>query len=137
VASTLGVETRAIELNGDGWQAWQMFTSHDHQMRIGRLVPLALVALGGVGCGGSSSGPAKNSSGRSTSPLVVHVSAPRHTGYHMPSSSMEPTLHFAKPGIGCLASHPDSLLVRRFNNAPRRGRSSSSRRRTVLRGCAA
>jgi signal peptidase I len=89
------------------------------QMRTARLVPLAILALVGVGCGGST-GPDKNSSGSSTRPPVVHVSAPRYTGYHMPSSSMEPTLHCARPGFGCLASHPDRLLVRPFVSAPAR-----------------
>ena len=39
----------------------------------------------------------------------------------MPSSSMEPTLHCAKPGIGCGALHPDRLLVRGFDSGQRRG----------------
>ena len=34
---------------------------------------------------------------------------------------MEPTLHCAKPGVGCLAPYPDRLVVRPFDNAPRRG----------------
>jgi signal peptidase I len=34
---------------------------------------------------------------------------------------MEPTLHCAKPGYGCEASHPDRLLVRPFDFAPSRG----------------
>jgi signal peptidase I len=34
---------------------------------------------------------------------------------------MEPTLHCAKAGVGCLASHPDRLLVRSFETAPSRG----------------
>src|SRR5262249_51490747 len=33
----------------------------------------------------------------------------------------EPTLHCAKPAIGCEASYPDRLLVRAFGPAPRRG----------------
>ncbi len=89
-------------------------------MRNARLVPLALLVLGGVGCGGSN-GPGDGANNSNTSPPVVHVAAPRFTGYHMPSSSMEPTLHCAKPGIGCLASHPDRLLVRRFVAAPGQG----------------
>jgi signal peptidase I len=34
--------------------------------------------------------------------------------YKIPSSSMEPTLHCAKPAIGCLASHDDRLIVNRL-----------------------
>jgi signal peptidase I len=89
-------------------------------MRVARLIALALLALSWVGCG-SSSHPASSTIGSRTGPPVVHVSAPRYTGYHMPSSSMEPTLHCAKPGVGCLASHPDRLLVRPFETAPSRG----------------
>jgi signal peptidase I len=89
-------------------------------MRIARLVPLALLALGGVACGAGS--PVQVSGdGSSNSPPVVHVSAPRYTGYHMPSSSMEPTLHCAKPAFGCGASHPDRLLVKAFTSDPARG----------------
>jgi signal peptidase I len=89
-------------------------------MRIARLVPLALLALGGVACGAGS--PIHVSGdGSSNSPPVVHVSAPRYTGYHMPSSSMEPTLHCAKPALGCGASHPDRLLVKAFASDPARG----------------
>jgi signal peptidase I len=34
---------------------------------------------------------------------------------------MEPTLHCAKPAVGCQAAHPDRLLVRSFDSAPIRG----------------
>jgi signal peptidase I len=34
---------------------------------------------------------------------------------------MEPTLHCARPGVGCGASHPDRLLVHSFDSAPNRG----------------
>ena len=78
----------------------------------------ALLALGWAGWGSS---PGVGSDASTTDPPVVHVSAPRYTGYHMPSSSMEPTLHCAKPAIGCEASYPDRLLVRAFGSAPRRG----------------
>jgi signal peptidase I len=34
--------------------------------------------------------------------------------YRIPSSSMEPTLHCARPGEGCEASHSDRVLANRF-----------------------
>ena len=34
--------------------------------------------------------------------------------YRIPSSSMEPSLHCAKPGIGCLAGTSDRVLANRF-----------------------
>jgi signal peptidase I len=34
--------------------------------------------------------------------------------YRIPSSSMEPTLHCARPGAGCLASRSDRVLACRF-----------------------
>ena len=89
-------------------------------MRLGPLFLLGLFGAVTTACGNHGSG----STGRSavsSSPPVVQVSAPRYTGYHMPSSSMEPTLHCAKPGVGCEASHPDRLLVRSFVSAPSRG----------------
>jgi signal peptidase I len=90
-------------------------------MQIARLVLFPLLALGGVGCG-TSSGPGHAIGiDSSTRPRVVHVSAPRYTGYHMPSSSMEPTLHCGKPGFGCEASYPDRLLVKAFTSDPARG----------------
>ena len=88
-------------------------------MRIAWLAPYALLALTGVACGASSGSPGGDGSG--STPTIVHVSAPRNTEYHMPSSSMEPTLHCAKPGFGCGASHPDRLLVRDFTSDPARG----------------
>jgi signal peptidase I len=88
------------------------------EVRVGRLLVLASLMFAGVGC---SSAQGVGSDGSSTNPPVVRVSAPRYTGYHMPSSSMEPTLHCAKPGFGCGALHPDRLLVAAFGSAPRRG----------------
>jgi signal peptidase I len=44
--------------------------------------------------------------------------------YRIPSSSMEPTLHCAKPGAGCLARFSDRVLANRFIyrfRDPRRG----------------
>ena len=94
-------------------------------MRWCQVLVLALLALGPVACGGSSATRAAHStagsSSGSTNPPVVRVSAPRYTGYHQPSSSMEPTLHCAKPAFGCEAAHPDRLLVRSFTSAPNRG----------------
>ena len=34
--------------------------------------------------------------------------------YRIPSSSMEPTLHCAKPGLGCEAGFSDRVLANRF-----------------------
>jgi signal peptidase I len=87
-------------------------------MHVGRLPVLAFLLFVGIGCGNTVGA---GSDGGSTNPPVVQVSAPRYTGYHMPSASMEPTLHCAKPGFGCGASHPDRLLVRAFGSAPSRG----------------
>jgi signal peptidase I len=44
--------------------------------------------------------------------------------YRIPSSSMEPTLHCARPGPGCLARFSDRVLANRFIyhfRSPRRG----------------
>jgi signal peptidase I len=42
--------------------------------------------------------------------------------YRVPSSSMEPTLHCARPGIGCEASQMDRVAARPYGDAgPRRG----------------
>lgn len=48
---------------------------------------------------------------RSVSPPIVLVSAPAHTGWHIPSSSMEPTLHCAKPGVGAWGTLPSANLI--------------------------
>jgi len=86
------------------------------------LLVVALLTFGAVACGSSrSSRGTESSHGGDASPPVVRVSAPRHTGYHMPSSSMEPTLHCGRPGAGCGAAHPDRLLVRPLTSDPARG----------------
>jgi signal peptidase I len=90
-------------------------------MHIARPLPLAVLALGGLACGSSGGTVNEGSDGSGTSPPVVHVSAPRYTGYHMPSSSMEPTLHCARPAAGCGASYPDRLLVTAYTSDPARG----------------
>jgi signal peptidase I len=42
--------------------------------------------------------------------------------YRVPSSSMEPTLHCARPGLGCGAGQMDKVAVRPYGEAdPRRG----------------
>lgn len=42
--------------------------------------------------------------------------------YRVPSAAMEPTLHCARPGTGCLSRVPDMLVARRLRAAePRRG----------------
>jgi signal peptidase I len=74
---------------------------------------VAAGALALVACGGKKS---------STNPPVVYVSEPHYTGYHVPSSSMEPTLHCGRPGIGCLAAFPDSVEVQSLlRSEPKRG----------------
>jgi signal peptidase I len=77
--------------------------------------------LASTGCGGKASSTSSASSNSSISPPVEHVSAPRYTGYHMPSSSMEPTLHCARPLSGCMADYPDRPLVEAFRSDPARG----------------
>jgi signal peptidase I len=45
-------------------------------------------------------------------------------GYRIPASSMEPTLHCARPGVGCEAGSKDHVLALRFRwplRGPRRG----------------
>ena len=44
--------------------------------------------------------------------------------YRIPTSSMEPTLHCAKPGAWCEASHSDRVIVNRLAyhfESPQRG----------------
>jgi hypothetical protein len=83
------------------------------------LLVVALLTFGAVACGSSRGTESRN--GGDASPPVVRVSAPRYTGYHMPSSSMKPTLHCGRPGAGCGAAHPDRLLVRPLTSDPARG----------------
>jgi len=52
--------------------------------------------------------------------VIVHRAV--YTGYHVPSSSMEPTLHCAQPAIGCSGAHADRVVVRPLRaGEPRRG----------------
>jgi signal peptidase I len=56
--------------------------------------------------------------------IVLLVKAFVVNPYRIPSSSMEPTLHCAKPAAGCEASFSDRVLANRFLyhlRAPRRG----------------
>ncbi len=56
--------------------------------------------------------------------IVLAVKAWVVNPYRIPSSSMEPTLHCARPGPGCLASHSDRVLACRFCyrfHSPHRG----------------
>jgi signal peptidase I len=59
--------------------------------------------------------------GESANPPVVRVHEQHLTGYHMPSSSMEPTLHCARPGFGCEAPYPDRLVVAAPSRVMHRG----------------
>jgi signal peptidase I len=56
--------------------------------------------------------------------IVLVLEAEVAKPYRIPSSSMEPTLHCAKPGAGCMGSFSDRVLVNRlaydFGN-PQRG----------------
>ncbi len=80
-------------------------------MRLVRLVPVVLLALV-AGCGGS---------GSRSSPPVARVTAPQYTGYRIPTASMEPTLHCARPGAGCEAAYADRPAVDSLQDDPRRG----------------
>ncbi len=55
------------------------------------------------------------------SPPIVIVSQPVYTGWRVPSSSMEPTLHCAKPAPGCEARYADKPLVGPLSSPPKRG----------------
>jgi signal peptidase I len=56
--------------------------------------------------------------------IVLAIKAWVVNPYRIPSSSMEPTLHCARPGPGCLARFSDRVLANRFIyhlHPPRRG----------------
>jgi signal peptidase I len=56
--------------------------------------------------------------------IVLAIKAWVVNPYRIPSSSMEPTLHCARPGPGCLARFSDRVLANRFIyhfHSPRRG----------------
>jgi signal peptidase I len=56
--------------------------------------------------------------------IVLAIKAWVVNPYKIPSSSMEPTLHCARPGPGCLARFSDRVLANRFIyhfRSPRRG----------------
>ncbi|HXY84753.1 MAG TPA: signal peptidase I [Gaiellaceae bacterium] len=56
--------------------------------------------------------------------IVLAIKAWVVNPYRIPSSSMEPTLHCARPGTGCEASTSDRVLANRFIyhfRSPRRG----------------
>src|SRR4051812_4063399 len=56
--------------------------------------------------------------------LVLFVKTEVANPYRIPSSSMEPTLHCAKPAQGCAADFSDRVLANRFIyrlRDPRRG----------------
>jgi signal peptidase I len=46
--------------------------------------------------------------------IVLAIKAWVVNPYRIPSSSMEPTLHCARPGSGCLAGFSDRVLANRF-----------------------
>ena len=80
-----------------------------HRLVVIALVPCAVFAAGFT------------ASTRSVSPPIVFVSSPTHTGWQIPSASMEPTLHCAKPGPDCLGRYPDWPVVTPIQGAPPRG----------------
>jgi signal peptidase I len=56
--------------------------------------------------------------------VVLAIKAWVVNPYRIPSSSMEPTLHCARPGAGCLAARSDRVLACRFCyhfRSPKRG----------------
>ena len=67
--------------------------------------------------------------------IVLAIKAWVVNPYRIPSSSMEPTLHCARPGSGCEARFSDRVLANRFiyhfREPARAATSSSSRRRRV------
>src|SRR5207248_2221876 len=83
--------------------------SRFHGTRFGALVFVAALA----GCGGASANKP------SANPPVQHVRVTRI--YTMPSSSMEPTIHCARPASGCEAAIADELVVQSLDSAPMRG----------------
>jgi len=59
--------------------------------------------------------------------------------YRIPSSSMEPTFHCARPGTGCLASRSDRVLVNRLAydfGSPQRGQIVVFKAPAGASGCA-
>jgi signal peptidase I len=74
---------------------------------IGVAAVLVLSACGGGGRSGSSN------------PMVEHVALTETTA--VPSSSMEPTLHCARPNPGCEAAATDRVVVQSYNASPQRG----------------
>jgi signal peptidase I len=56
--------------------------------------------------------------------IVLGLRAEIASPYRIPSSSMEPTLHCARPAEGCLSGSSDRILANRFSfrfRAPKRG----------------
>jgi signal peptidase I len=91
---------------------------HDHN-KVHRVI--ALKAGFAVALLGALIGAGWATASKSVNPPIVLVSAPAHTGWHVPSSSMEPTLHCAKPGAGCLGRHPDWPVISAIHGTPPRG----------------
>jgi signal peptidase I len=69
---------------------------------------VAILAVGAVFAAGWTAATT------SVHPPIVLVTSPVLTGWHVPSASMEPTLHCAKPGDGCLGRYPDRPVVARI-----------------------
>jgi signal peptidase I len=78
------------------------------------LVGAGAVTLAAAGCGGSGHTPAG-------SIPVKTVSERQKQTYSVPSSSMEPTLHCARPAPGCEAARADRVVVKRPVEDVKRG----------------
>jgi signal peptidase I len=81
---------------------------------------LATALMGGLlvvsGCGGDS-----HQSQNGSIPVETVALPTTTTVYQIPSSAMEPTLHCAQPGPGCLGDVNDRIVVQRPVRDPRHG----------------
>lgn len=83
-------------------------------MRLLGVVATCLSVCALAACGGGSSV-------QTGIPLKAVLSQPRTVTYAMPSSSMEPTIHCAKPAPGCQAVAADRVVVRDPAQGVKRG----------------
>jgi signal peptidase I len=72
-----------------------------------KAVAVLSVVLAATGCGGRGT-----TTGAIGSIPVATMTVPHQTEtLQIPSASMEPTLHCAVPGVGCLGTTPDGVVV--------------------------